>query len=107
VTPEEIKALRKDLGCSARELAAAVGVDQATVLAWESGERFPTKQWVTRMTALHAQGRRDMTSASGVDAMKALADPNVWKLLRKLAVHDAFRREVAKLAERYPDPADR
>lgn len=107
MTSEEIKALRKDLGCSARELAAAVGVDQATVLAWETGERFPTKQWVTRMTALRSQGRRDATVASGVDAMKALADPHVWELLRKLAAHPAFRREVAKLAERYRDPADR
>ena len=37
--------------------------------------------------------------------MKALADPQVWELLRKIAAHKKLRDEVAKLAERYPDPA--
>jgi DNA-binding XRE family transcriptional regulator len=105
VTSEEIKALRKDLGWSARELAAALGVDQATVLSWERSELFPTKTWVHRMTALKTQGKRTAAVPAGGNSMKALADPKVWELLRKLAAYPAFRGEVAKLAERYADPA--
>jgi hypothetical protein len=37
--------------------------------------------------------------------MKGLADPQVWELLRKLAAHKKLRDEVAKLADKYPDPA--
>src|SRR5689334_17604479 len=31
VTPDDIKALRKDLSCTAKELAQALGIEQATV----------------------------------------------------------------------------
>jgi hypothetical protein len=40
-----------------------------------------------------------------VDPIKALTDPKVWELLRKIAANKALRDEVAKLAEKYPDPA--
>ena len=33
MTPDEIKALRKDLACTAKELAHAIGIEQATVYA--------------------------------------------------------------------------
>ena len=37
----------------------------------------------------------------------ALADPDLWRLLRKLIAHQELRTAVAKLAEAYDDPADK
>jgi DNA-binding transcriptional regulator YiaG len=106
VTPDEIKALRKELACTAKELAGALGIDQATVLAWERAERFPTKAFVDGMNALRARGPSSIPKkAKGGDPVKSLADPQVWELFRKLAAHKRLRDEVAKLAEKYPDPA--
>ncbi len=107
MTPEEIKALRKELACTAKELAAALGVEQSTVMAWESAELFPTKASIDRMAELRARGPgaipRKAKGAS--DPMKSLADPQVWELVRKIVAHKKLRDEVAKLAERYPDPS--
>ncbi|HEV3189214.1 MAG TPA: XRE family transcriptional regulator [Polyangiaceae bacterium] len=107
VTSDEIKALRKELGCTARELAISIGVDQATVLAWEKADLFPTKAYVDRMGELQKKGPDAVVriAKGAVDPAKALADPQVWQLLRKIAVHKRLRDEVAKLAEKYPDPA--
>jgi transcriptional regulator with XRE-family HTH domain len=106
VTPDDIKALRKELACTAKELAAALGVEQATVLAWEKAELFPTKAYVDQMAALRAKGPAAVPKkAKGADPVKALTDPQVWELLRKIAAHKKLRDEVAKLAEKYPDPA--
>jgi transcriptional regulator with XRE-family HTH domain len=106
VTPDEIKALRKELGCTAKELAGALDVDQATVLAWEKAELFPTKAYVEGMNVLRAKGPGSIPRRSkGGDPVKSLADPLVWELLRKIAAHKKLRDEVAKLAAKYPDPA--
>lgn len=106
VTPEDIKALRKELACTAKELAAALGTEQSTVLAWEKAELFPTKAYVEQMNALRAKGPSAVPKkAKGGDPLKALADPQVWELLRKIAAHKKLRDDVAKLAEKYPDPA--
>jgi transcriptional regulator with XRE-family HTH domain len=106
VTGDDVKALRKDLGCTAKELAAALKTDQATVLAWEKGDLFPTKASVDAMEALHAKGPSAIPKKSkGGDPIKALGDPQLWELLRKLAAHKKLRDEVAKLAAAYPDPA--
>jgi DNA-binding transcriptional regulator YiaG len=107
VTPEELKALRKELGCTAKELAAALGIDQATVLAWEAAQKFPTKAFVDRMSELRAKGPGAVPrKAKGTtDPVEQLADPRVWEIFRKLVVHKKLRDEVAKLAEAYPDPA--
>jgi transcriptional regulator with XRE-family HTH domain len=108
VTPDDIKALRKELACTAKELAAALGVDQATVMAWEKAELFPTKAYVERMSELRAKGPGAVPrKAKGAEPPlgKSLADPQVWELLRKLAAHKKLRDEVAKLAEKYADPA--
>jgi transcriptional regulator with XRE-family HTH domain len=86
VTPDEMKALRKDLVCTAKELAQALGIEQSTVLAWEKGDLFPKK-------------------AKGADPMKVLTDPALWELLRKLLAHKKLRDEVVKLAAAYGDPA--
>jgi transcriptional regulator with XRE-family HTH domain len=106
VTPDEIKAVRKDLACTAKELAQALGIDQATVLSWEKGELFPTKQYVDKMNELRARGPGAIPKKSkGADPMKVLSDPAVWELFRKLAAHKKLRDEVTKLAAAYPDPA--
>jgi transcriptional regulator with XRE-family HTH domain len=108
VSPDEVKALRKELSCTAKELAAVLGVDQATVLAWEKAELFPTKAHVDRMSALRAKGAAAFPrkpKVAGGDPVQSLADPKVWELLRKIAAHKKLRDEVAKLAETYPDPA--
>jgi transcriptional regulator with XRE-family HTH domain len=108
VTPEDIKALRKDLACTAKELAAALGIEQATVLSWEKAELFPTKAFVDRMNELRAKGPGSIPrKARGAEPapMKALGDPQVWELFRKILAHKKLRDEVAKLAERYADPA--
>src|SRR6201999_3773912 len=56
VTPEDVKAGRKDLACTAKGLAGALGVEQATVLAWEKAEAVPRKASVDKMNALRAKG---------------------------------------------------
>jgi transcriptional regulator with XRE-family HTH domain len=108
VTPDDIKALRKDLACTAKDLAAALGTDQTTVLAWEKGDLFPTKAYVDKMAALRARGPSAIpkkAKGAAVDPMKVLADPALWELVRKLATHKKLRDEVIKLATAYPDPA--
>jgi len=107
MTPDEIKALRKELACTAKELAAALGIAQAMVLAWEKADLFPTKAFVERMAELRARGPSAIPKkAKGGDPIKALSDPQVWELLRKIAAHKKLRDDVAKLDEKYPDPAD-
>lgn len=107
MTPEDIKALRKDLACTAKELAQAMGIEQSTVLAWEKGDLFPTKQYVDKMNALRVRGPAAIPKKARGDApMKVLADPALWELVRKLAAHKKLRDEVAKLAAAYADPKD-
>jgi transcriptional regulator with XRE-family HTH domain len=107
LTGADVKALRRDLGCTAKELAAVLGLDQATVLAWEKEELFPTKAFVDRMTALREKGPGAVPrkAKGGADAVAALADPVVWELLRKIAAHKKLRDDVARLADGYSDPA--
>ena len=106
MTPDALKALRKDLACTAKELAAALELDQATVLAWERGELFPTKRYIDAMQALLVKGPGAIPKkAKSPEPMKVLADPLVWELVRKLVGHKKLRDEVAKLAAGYPDPA--
>ncbi len=107
MTPDELKALRKELSCTAKELAGALGLEQATVLAWEKGDLFPTKPFIDKMEALRAKGPGSIPKkAKGGDPMKQLGDPALWELVRKLLVHKKLRDEVVKLAAAYPDPAD-
>jgi transcriptional regulator with XRE-family HTH domain len=107
MTPDEIKAVRRELSCSAKELATALELEQKTVLAWETGELFPTKHYVDAMNALRARGPTAIPRKSrGEDPVKALADPAVWQLVRKIAAHKKLRDAVAKLAAAYPDPAE-
>jgi transcriptional regulator with XRE-family HTH domain len=110
VTPEQIKALRQELSCTARELAGALDLEQDVVLAWEKGELFPTKRYVDLMEELRQKGPSAIPRkkrGAPQTPLHALADPELWKLLRKLIAHPALRASVAKLADAYDDPADR
>lgn len=105
MTGEDVKALRTELKCTARELAATLSVAQADVMAWERGDAFPTKALVEKMAELRAKGPGAIVrKAKGADPMKALADPALWTLVRKLIGHKKLLVEVSKLAEAYPDP---
>jgi transcriptional regulator with XRE-family HTH domain len=110
MTPEEIRALRQELSCTARELATALGVEQETVLAWERAALFPTKRYVTRMEELRRLGpsaiARSSKRAAPLSPLHALADPDLWRLFRKLLAHPELRRATEKLAETYSDPAE-
>jgi len=107
VTSDDIKALRKELACTAKELAQALGLEQATVLAWERGELFATKPFIDKMMALRVRGPAAIPKkARGDSPMKVLADPALWELVRKIVVHKKLRDEVTKLAASYADPKD-
>ena len=106
MSPDEVKALRKELTCTAKELAGALGIEQATVLAWEKGDLFPTKAFVDKMAELRARGPAAVPrKAKGNEPMKVLADPAFWEIVRKLVANKKLRDEVVKLASAYPDPA--
>ena len=116
MSPEEIKQLRKDLKLSARELATNIKAETEDVWAWETGERFPTKRFVTRMLALRKKGVAKQpppalvkpaagAAASPLTGLARLSDPELWTLVRKLAQHPAFFDRVLTLAKEYPDPA--
>lgn len=118
MTGDEIKGLRRALDLTARRLGEALGVDQATVLAWEREELFPTKKHVEAMRALEKRGRQAEAGAvmprggpakddpaRGDAAWAALADPGVWRLFRKIAAHPELRAAVEEAAAKYADPA--
>jgi transcriptional regulator with XRE-family HTH domain len=111
MTPQEIVSLRAALACTPRELADALGVAPETVLGWEEETLFPTKRDVEAMHALAARGpdaivRRRGRPADHPRAEELLADPDFWRIVRKLVAHPALRAHVAELADRFPDPAE-
>ncbi|MFO0553137.1 MAG: XRE family transcriptional regulator [Polyangiaceae bacterium] len=113
MSPEDIKALRQELACTARDLARALEVDQDTVLAWERGELFPTKRLVDRMAALRLRGKDAIVRTANKRRKHAPPDPTqvglavvdlaVWTALRKVLLHEELRRKLLELAEEYPD----
>lgn len=109
MTPEDLKALRAELKCSTRELALAIDVEQGTILSWERGETFPTKQFVDRLEAARARGakaipRKAKAPSTKTEPLDLLADPEVWGLIRKLLSNGDFRREALELAKRFDSP---
>jgi transcriptional regulator with XRE-family HTH domain len=110
VSPDQIKALRTELNCTAQELALTLGLDLKAVQAWESGTEFPTKRTVLQLEALRTKGAssvvrkissRNKSAVSGIDR---LADPEFWRLVRKLAAHPQLFAQVNALAEPFEDP---
>ena len=110
MSPDDLRAARKALSCSAKELAETIGVAPGDVLAWEREEGFPTKRWVDKIAALVAQGptavaRKKKKTAKALSPMDALGEADTWLLVRKLLAHNELRAECIKIAESYPDPA--
>jgi len=109
MTPQAIKELRTALGCTAKELARALGLEPSVVLSWEQGETFPTKRHVGEMEALRAKGPSAIPRPAKKGAQppyRLLADPALWELVRKLLAHPELRRATTELAASYPDPND-
>jgi transcriptional regulator with XRE-family HTH domain len=110
VSPEEIRNLRKELACSAHELARTLGVDANTVLAWEAAELFPTKRHVEQMRELWEKGptavfRAPKGKTRAKKGVERLDDPKLWEVVRKLLEHPTLFDQVVELAQRYDDPA--
>lgn len=108
VTPEDLKQLRKELGCTARDLATTLGVEQKDVLAWEAGELFPTKRFVDQMNALRAKGPTAVLKTSrgkAVAPTDRLNDPAFWTIVKKLLLHPPLYEQVSKLADGFGDEA--
>lgn len=106
MTPEDLKQLRKELGCTARDLATTLGIEQKEVLAWEAGELFPTKRFVEQMKALRAKGPSAVlktTKGKAVTPTDRVADPAFWAIVRKLMLYPALFEQVSKLADTYGD----
>jgi transcriptional regulator with XRE-family HTH domain len=93
VTPDDIKQLRKELGCTARDLAMTLGLEQKEVLAWEAGELFPTKRFVEQMKGLREKGPGAVLKAAkgkNVAPTDRLSDPGFWAVVKKLVLHPAL-----------------
>jgi transcriptional regulator with XRE-family HTH domain len=112
VSPEELKQLRKELACTAKELALTLGIEPKEVAAWEAGELFPTKRYVGELSALRKKGTTAVVrvakgkAAGAKTGLARLSDPKLWELVRKLAEHPALFDQVSRLAETYADPAE-
>lgn len=117
--PEDVTRLRETLGWSMSALARALEVPANEIVAWESGERFPTRKAVRRMQELLAEhGAREASTDESLSTLPsapplsedppwtALADPELWRLLRQLAAYSELRAAVRELAAAYPDPAE-
>lgn len=107
---EQIKQLREELKCTARELATTLELDQKTVLAWEKGDLFPTKKHVDRMEALRKEGpsaivKKPIGKRAKKTPMALLDDARLWTIVRKLLAHPELFAKVEKLSEEFEDPA--
>ncbi len=106
VTPEDLKQLRKELGCTARDLASTLGIEQKEVLAWEAGELFPTKRFVDQLNTLRAKGPSAVVKTvkgKAVAPTDRVADPAFWLIVKKLLLYPALYEQVSKLADTYRD----
>jgi transcriptional regulator with XRE-family HTH domain len=79
-----IKALRKAREWTQAELAAALGVDTATVSRWERGLSLPRSKPAARLTELQSQAARPATHRFG-------DDPSLNELVRFLGVDETRR----------------
>lgn len=105
MTPDEIKALRKTLSFTQRDLAEALSQEIDTVRAWERGEMFPTKSAVAAMGALRENPPRRAPKKSPT-VWQLLGDERFMALVRKLLSDPRLRAEVERLAQSVPDPLD-
>ena len=111
MSPDGLRELREELKCTAWELAATLGIDSGEVVAWEQGERFPTKKHVSDLAKLRLMGpaailRKPKRRVSApMKGSARLADPAFWQLIRKLAEYPELFDKVRQVAENYADPA--
>lgn len=111
MSPDELRQLREELQCTARELAATLGIESGEVTAWEQGERFPTKKIVFALAKLRSLGpvaisrKPKRRSPIPVKGAARLADPEFWQLVRKLVEHPELFDKVRQIADAFPDPA--
>ena len=112
MSPSEIRELCVDLKCTARELAATLGIDFGEVAAWEQGERFPTKKDISDLAKLRLLGPAAITRkpkrqvSATLRGTARLADPALWQIVLKLTEHPDFFEKVRQLAENYTLPSD-
>lgn len=73
-----LRGLRYRFRLTQKELAARVGMSTATIGAWESGERDPTPDQITRLANALGLPRLDVYIASGqlARAIDPTPDPN-------------------------------
>lgn len=72
-TPAEIKAVRKQLGLTQRELASALGVVYATVNRWENAQTRPPEDLRGKLDRL--LNGESATASSPIGATQAAAEP--------------------------------
>jgi hypothetical protein len=102
--PEDVRRIHDALACSLGDLAAAVGVDVKTLLAWESGDLFPTKRHADRLKALEKEGPsaiKRKRSAKPPEGPELFTDPRFWAVVRKIATNPELFSKVEKLSEPY------
>lgn len=113
VSPTEIRELRANLKCTARELAATLGIESSEVTAWEQGERFPTKKNVSDLAKLSLLGpdaisRKPRRQAgNGARGISRLADPALWEIVIKIAENPDLFDKVKQIADKYDLNGDR
>lgn len=108
---KDIVDLRKELGCSVRELSLTLGVPLRLVQDWEAGDAFPTKRHADRMRGLLEQGASAIVRSVPKKAMSQtlegtarLSDPKLWLLVRKLVEYPELFAEALEIGEKYPEP---
>jgi hypothetical protein len=72
---------------------------------------FPTRRHVERMQSLATEGpgavprKGRRRAADAATPMQVLAEPELWRLVRKLLQHPELRKRALELAEGYEDPS--
>ncbi len=107
---DDIRALRKRLRISMKQLADHLGIESSEVTAWEMGARYPTKKHVDGMKELEASPPPTPSPASSTEEPDLfagfLSDPRLAPAVRKLLAHPDLQEEFLRLAERWEDPAE-
>lgn len=105
MSPDEIKALRKTLSMTQRDLAEALELDVDAVRGWERGETFPTRASVAAMEKLRENPPKRAPKRAPT-VWQLLGDERFMALVRKLLHDPKLRAEVERLAQSVPDPLD-
>ncbi len=112
MSPDELRNLREELKCTARELAATLGIDSSEVVAWEQGQRFPTKKHESDLGKLRLLGPAAISrkpkrrGGAPLKGAARLADPVFWQLIRKLIEYPELFDRTRQIAEAYADTVD-